>query len=409
MKDDDPELARAARAIAAGDAADWAMLESSVGDESRPILDELRVIGAISAFHQQSLEPGGPSAPPSSETAPSAAINPSSRQRLAPTDSSALLSQPASAAAEPNTIGHWGALTLVEEIGHGSFSRVYRARDPKIDREVALRLLDRPSAAEAPAGGFAVGEEGRLLARVRHPNVVIIHGADAIDGRVGIEMELIAWHTLDEIVRVQGPMGPDEAMLVARSVCRALAAVHRVGLVHRDVKAANVMREQGGRIVLMDHGAGSDVAEGREGSLVGTPLYLAPEVLAGSAATNRADIYSLGVLLFHLTTATYPCVARSVEELRSAHAAGRRTRLRDHRPDLPERFIQVVERALAPDPTDRFQIAGDFEGALSESLERPDQRTAASSGRIAWKPAFAGGATPGAAPSPRNPAAVTEA
>ena len=124
----------------------------------------------------------------------------------------------------------------------------------QLAREVAVKLLRRAPPAVVES---AVMEEGRLLARVRHPNVVTVYGADTRDGVVGLWMEFISGRTLSEIVRSQGVFGPREATLIAVDVCRALAAVHAAGLVHGDIKAQNVMREAGGRIVLMDFGAGT--------------------------------------------------------------------------------------------------------------------------------------------------------
>ena len=147
--------------------------------------------------------------------------------------------------------------------------------------------------------------------------------------------------------------------------------MHKAGLVHRDIKAQNVMREEGGRLVLMDFGAGQYVhATGAapSGRLTGTPLYLAPELLRGGEATVRSDIYGLGVLLFHLVTGQYPVSATSLDDLRQAHREGRRFRLHDARPDLADDFARVVERASHPDPTRRYASAGALQEALARSL-----------------------------------------
>ncbi len=170
----------------------------------------------------------------------------------------------------------------------------------------------------------------------------------------------------------QGPVGAAEATLIGIDLCRALSAVHRAGLLHRDVKARNVMREDGGRIVLMDFGTGvdqTDDAAGEASRLAGTPLYMAPEILGGRAASVRSDIYSVGVLLYRLVTRSYPVQGRSVAEVRDAHARGARTLLRDARPDLPENFVQVVERALSPHAEDRYANAGAMEAALAAAVE----------------------------------------
>jgi TolB-like protein/cytochrome c-type biogenesis protein CcmH/NrfG len=141
-------------------------------------------------------------------------------------------------------------------------------------------------------------------------------------------------------------------------------------LVHGDVKAQNVMREQGGRTVLMDFGAGR--AQGGDAAgVAGTPMYLAPEVLAGEPPTTQSDLYSLGVLLFHLLTRTFPFIGSDIEDLRDAHADGNRRWLRDLRPDVPSQLVQVIERALEPDPARRFASAGEMEQAVHRALVAP--------------------------------------
>jgi tetratricopeptide (TPR) repeat protein len=179
-------------------------------------------------------------------------------------------------------------------------------------------------------------------------------------------MELIHGRTLASWVETNGVLGPSEAQAVGQDLCGALAAVHSAGLVHGDVKTHNVMREDGGRVLLMDFGAGR--AAGALHAAAGTPLYLAPEVLAGGAATAQSDIYSLGVLLFYLLTKRYPYQADDIESLREAHANGSRVWLRDARPDLPAGLIRQVERALDPDPARRFASAGEMEAALAHAL-----------------------------------------
>jgi serine/threonine-protein kinase len=198
----------------------------------------------------------------------------------------------------------WGHLEIIERLGEGAFGSVYRAWDPKLDREVALKLLRFGS---SPRIGLAsaVITDGRLMAKVRHRNVATVYGADQIDGRLGVWMELIRGRTLEALLEEQGPFSAREAALIGMDLCRALAAVHGAGLIHRDVKAQNVMREEGGRILLMDFGAGVDVGDSGSdvgGDLVGTPFYMAPEFFRNREITTRADIYSLGVLLHHLVT-----------------------------------------------------------------------------------------------------------
>src|SRR5207248_1845014 len=135
--------------------------------------------------------------------------------------------------------------------------------------------------------------EGRLLARIRHQNVITVHGVAVHEQRVGLWMELVRGETLEQLLQKRGPFSAREAALVGIDLCRALAAIHAAGLIHRDVKAQNVMREDGGRIVLMDLGTGREagaVGDAAAQDLAGTPLYLAPEIFSGDRASERSDL-----------------------------------------------------------------------------------------------------------------------
>ena len=155
-------------------------------------------------------------------------------------------------------------------------------------------------------------------------------------------------------------MSAKEATNIGLELAGALAAVHRAGLIHRDVKAQNVMREGGGRIVLMDLGASLSetplVGEALQHGAVGTPTYMAPELFEFEPATRESDIYSLGVLLYFLVSGEFPVQAPSIEALRTAHRARQSRSLRDVRPDLPRAFVEVVTRMIAHD---RGSPAGD--------------------------------------------------
>lgn len=271
----------------------------------------------------------------------------------------------------------WGGLQLLAEIGSGGFGHVYRARDPALARDVALKVISLRS----PSDAALVLREGQMLARVRHRNVVTVHAASRIGDEVGLTMELIEGQNLADIIRQHGPMGPEEAAVIGLSVCQALAAVHAVALVHRDVKARNVMRERGGRIVLMDFGLGREVQDRLTSDLSGTPPYIAPELFAGGQASPASDLYSLGVLLFFLVTRQYPMADTTLPALAMAHAAGERQLLSDVRPDLPHDFVRAVERALAPDPERRYRTAGAMIQALASAI--PDVSTPAVQAAIA--------------------------
>ncbi|MFZ5786172.1 MAG: protein kinase domain-containing protein [Acidobacteriota bacterium] len=264
----------------------------------------------------------------------------------------------------------WGHLHVRERIGGGSFGDVYRAWDPLLERDVALKLW-RADEGPADAGARRFLHEARLLARVRHGNVLTVHGVERHDGRAGMWTDLIEGESLEERLARGGPLGAEEAALFGVDLCRALAAVHEAGLVHGDIKAANVLRERGGRIVLADFGAGTTVASRGQNGACGTPLAMAPEILRGGAPTRVSDLYSLGVLLYRLVSGRYPIEPETLGKLLEDHHNGARVPLVDRRPDLPLAFTEVVERALAPNPGDRFRSAGEMERSLARAL--PDK------------------------------------
>ena len=267
----------------------------------------------------------------------------------------------------------WGRFQIVSEIGRGTFGTVYCAIDPMLQLEVALKVIR--ATAGAPIDRERALEEARRLVKVKHPNVVRAYGAELIDNEVGLSMELVKGQTLDEIVRRQAQYSANEAAIIGSDLCRALAAVHGAEILHGDIKAHNVMRETGGRTVLMDFGTGRNLkrqAPAPGNDFAGTPLYLAPEVFAGHPRTPPSEIYSLGVLLYFMVTGSYPVEGDSRTQIERQHdLSGSRKSLRDVRPDLPESFIRVVERATAEKPEDRYQSAGELEAALARVLASP--------------------------------------
>ena len=330
-----------AESIADGSVVDWEAAEARATSDERAIIRQLRVLS----------EPGG------------------SASRSMPRDPGGRPHRRRGFSNSP-AIGSWGHLALLERLGGGTFGDVYRVWDNHLEREVALKLLKTDDSVQ-DLQASRIAAEGRLLARVRHPNVITVHGVDVHDHRVGLWMELVRGATLEQGLREHGPLSAREAALVGIDLCRALAAIHAAGLIHRDVKAQNVMREDGGRIVLMDLGTGRETNRGeqRTPDLAGTPLYLAPEIFAGASASERTDLYSLGVLLYHLVTGTFPVRATTIEELKVGHDSGSGVRLRDARADLPTAFVQVVDRATASDPARRYASDGAFEAALVEALD----------------------------------------
>jgi serine/threonine protein kinase/Flp pilus assembly protein TadD len=268
----------------------------------------------------------------------------------------------------PAARASWGNFQLLARVGYGGFGEVYRAWDPSLEREVALKLLLPRTGEEAQSDAEyeAMLREARALASVRHPNIVPVYGIDRHDGRVGFWTDFVQGRTLSVLLGAQGAFGYREAALIGLDVARALSAVHRAGILHRDIKAENVMREDGGRILLMDFGL-STLPHGQK-TTAGTPNYMAPEVWEGHPATVASDIYAMGVLLYHLVTGEYPVKLGGLTTAEVNLAIKNRRPLMDLRSDLPEPFLRVVNQALETDPAKRFSSAGQLAMALADCL-----------------------------------------
>ncbi|HEY6340978.1 MAG TPA: protein kinase [Bryobacteraceae bacterium] len=250
-----------------------------------------------------------------------------------------------------SALGRWGSFELLECVGRGGFGEVYRAFDPSLQREVAVKLLWPELDESRSRQQEHLLREARAMARVVHPNVVPVYGVDFREGRAGFWTAFVRGKTLSGLLAANGPFGPQETVLIGIDLCRALSAVHGAGLLHRDVKPGNVMREKGGRILLMDFGL-TDFSATQTFS-GGTPRYMAPEVLAGEPASVRSDIFALGVLLYHLLTGRFP---------EKEHWS-----LLEHRPDLAAALVGVIHQAIERDAARRFASAAEMAAALAEA------------------------------------------
>ena len=321
MTSDDDPLDDVADAILDGTAIDWDQVEARAGAD-RLLLEGLKELAALANVHRD----------------------------IPPPD-------------------RWGHLALIEPLGRGSFGRVFRARDTRLDREVALKLLEAP-ATGGDARASSIVDEGRRLAQVRHPNVVTIYGAERLGDEVGLWMELVQGRTLHQLLDEGKRFTAAEAVEIGCQLCDAVAAVHDAGLLHRDIKAANVMLSDNGRVVLMDFGTGWEARDSSRAVPAGTPLYLAPELLEGGEPTVGTDIYAIGVLLFHLLTGRYPVTAPSIDELKDAHASQVRVDLRALRPDVHRALAAVIEGAMAPVSERRYTTAAAMTAELRQANRR---------------------------------------
>jgi tetratricopeptide (TPR) repeat protein/tRNA A-37 threonylcarbamoyl transferase component Bud32 len=257
----------------------------------------------------------------------------------------------------------WRHIRLLERLSSGAHGELFRAWDESLGREVALKLF--PSDAIDTGQQTRILEEARRLARVRSEGVVRVLGADVDHRRVGFWMEYVSGEHLDAYLDRRGPLDHREVAQIGASLARAIGAAHDAGVLHGDVKAANVIRDRDGHVCLVDFGAGALLESPLGGRRAGTPLYMAPENLQDGVVSRSSDIYSLGVLLFYLVSSRYPFEGRDREGLLEAHLQGRRLSLAQLRTDIPPSFAAIVERCLAPDPRDRYASMAEVQSALA--------------------------------------------
>ncbi|MGH3135788.1 MAG: protein kinase domain-containing protein, partial [Gaiellaceae bacterium] len=248
-----------------------------------------------------------------------------------------------------------GGYRVEELIGRGGMGEVYRAHDGRLDRNVALKIL-APRFADDEAFRDRLLRESRLAASLDHPNVVPVYDAGEADGRFFLSMRYVEGTDLRALLRRDGALAPERALEIASQVAGALDAAHAKGLVHRDVKPSNVLIDERGHCYLADFGltqSVSDRGQPTDGSVLGTLDYVAPEQIRGGEVDGRADVYSLGCLLFECLTGEVPFGRPSEVATLYAHLEDEAPRPSDRRPNLPAELDDVLGRAMAKDPDDR--------------------------------------------------------
>lgn len=252
-----------------------------------------------------------------------------------------------------------GRYEVLDRVARGGMSTVYRALDHRLDREVALKVM-HPHLAEDPALVGRFEREAKTAARISHPHVVAVldqgHTADeAGDVLAYLVMEHVPGRTLRAVIREEAPVAPRRAVALLEPVVEGLAAAHRAGLVHRDVKPENVLVRTDGRITVADFGL-SRAATGHTSAgqtVFGTPAYLAPELISGTGGDARADVYGVGIMLFELLTGTQPFTAATPLQVAYRHVHERVPVPSSVRPGLPEALDDIVLWCTEPRPADR--------------------------------------------------------
>ncbi|MGB8932877.1 MAG: protein kinase [Anaeromyxobacteraceae bacterium] len=259
-----------------------------------------------------------------------------------------------------------GTCEVKGEIGRGGMGIVYEARQEALDRTVAIKALDA-KLARSKELVERFRREGRAYAQLRHQAIVAVHDLVEKEETVYLVTDFVDGADLTRVLAKGGTLPPECAAIVGARVAEALDYVHFNHLLHRDVKPANVMLSRDGEVKLMDFGIAKDERETdltRAGMLVGSPSYLAPEVLGGDPADAKADVWALGVTLYELLTGEKPFKGRDAEELFRAIRKGSFRRIRSITPACPRGLARAVERCLKRSPRSRWESAGALARAL---------------------------------------------
>lgn len=268
-----------------------------------------------------------------------------------------------------------GQYQVVRELGRGGMGVVFLARDVALHRLVAVKVL-RHEFVESEDHRERFRREARLTARLSHPGIVPVYTFGESDDLVYIVMKYVQGESLAERLRSAGRLPAREAARVLRDLAEALDYAHTQGMVHRDLKAENVLMERsGGRAFLTDFGVArlrdASPDEWERSHAFGTPHYMSPEQAAGEPDLDgRSDLYSLGVLGYQMVSGTLPFQGTSFTSLAAQHIVHAPTPLRDLAPEAPEPLVRAIERCLAKEREDRWQTGGALCGALSASPNR---------------------------------------
>lgn len=264
-----------------------------------------------------------------------------------------------------------GHFRLVKRVGSGGMADVYKAHEESLNRIVALKILShRLSEEDEFIQRFS--REAKAAAQLNHPNIVQIYSIGEQDGIHYFAMEFVEGETLSGAIKRLGPFAEDKALSIVQQVCLALSAAHRVGLVHRDIKPSNIMLGGDGSVKVTDFGIArvgdAQTKLTREGSIIGTPEYLAPEQCEGKVADARSDLYSLGVTLFEMLGGRTPFEADTPVGLIMKVMKGEGVSLQTLRPELSPEMADLVSKLMAHNPEERFESASEAAAAIRDIL-----------------------------------------
>jgi serine/threonine protein kinase len=277
-------------------------------------------------------------------------------------------------------LGHYA---VVEALGAGGMGEVYRATDRRLGRDVALKIL--PSELQADAEGLErFRREARALAAIDHPSIVTVYSVEEADGVPFLTMQLVEGQSLQDVI-AGGELPIARIVAIGLALAEALATAHERAIVHRDLKPANVMIARSGQVKVLDFGlakfaadggaAGDDTVSGlatRDGVVMGTLPYMSPEQVRGQHVDHRTDVYSLGVMLYEMTTGQRPFIATGTADLAASILRDQAPPAHAHRPDVPHPLSAIIGHCLEKDPDRRTQTARALADELRALASRID-------------------------------------
>jgi len=266
-----------------------------------------------------------------------------------------------------------GQYSLQRELGRGGMGVVYLAREIRLERSVAIKLLPPELAAHSQLRDRFM-REARTAARLSHPYIVPIHAVDEVAGFVFYVMAYVDGETLAQRVMSRGPLQPPEATRVLREVAWALSYAHSQGVVHHDIKPANILLERGtGRAMVTDFGIARLAQASGEtavGEMLGTPEYMSPEQASGEAVDARSDIYSLGILAYYAVSGSLPFTAPTAQAVLAKQVTQAAPPVASIAPATPRSLAVAIDGCLHKDPAQRIQSGEALADALAPALDK---------------------------------------
>ena len=276
----------------------------------------------------------------------------------------------------PDQIGRY---RILEEVGRGGMAVVYRGKDQSLDREVAVKVLHAHLAgSEESRARFE--REARATARLRHPHIIEIFDfadtGEAWEGPSYIVTEFVRGQTLKDFMEENQAFFPEVAAMIAIQICEAVSHAHGLSIIHRDLKPENIMVDQNGVLKLMDFGIAKVIDQQQQmtltGTILGSPAHMAPELLEGKELDLRSDLFSIGTILYWLSTGQLPFFGKNPHQVIKRIVQGDFTNPQQLNPATGGEFSRIIRRALQNDPDDRYQTASSLQSALHSYLNKVD-------------------------------------